>query len=47
LTGESAYYLIQMPLAPARPELARFIAWVRSEAAVTRTAIGEPADPSG
>jgi LysR family glycine cleavage system transcriptional activator len=46
LTGESAYYLIQMPLAPARPELARFIDWVRTEAAVTRAAIGEPTDSS-
>ena len=46
LTGQSAYYLIQMPLAAERPELARFVDWVRTEAAVTRAAIGESAQPS-
>jgi LysR family transcriptional regulator, glycine cleavage system transcriptional activator len=48
LTGHSAYYLIQMPLAQARPELTRFVDWVRAEAALTRGAIGDTApSPAG
>jgi LysR family glycine cleavage system transcriptional activator len=45
LRSESAYYLIAMPLAPARPALTRFVDWVRAEAALTRAAIGE-AEPN-
>jgi LysR family glycine cleavage system transcriptional activator len=41
LPGSYAYYLIQMPLAQARPELARFADWVRAEAARTRRSLGE------
>ena len=41
LAGSCAYYLIQMPLAQPRPELARFVEWVRAEAARTRRSLGE------
>jgi LysR family glycine cleavage system transcriptional activator len=41
IRGSYAYYLIQMPLAQPRPELARFVEWVRAEAGVTRRALGE------
>jgi LysR family glycine cleavage system transcriptional activator len=42
------YYLIEMPLAQQRPELTRFVDWVRAEAARTRRALGEanPAPPA-
>jgi len=42
LPGSYAYYLIRLPLAQPRPELDRFVEWVRAEAGVTRRALGEP-----
>jgi LysR family glycine cleavage system transcriptional activator len=45
LTGSHAYYLIQLPLAQQRPELSRFVEWVRGEAALTRRALGEDTAP--
>lgn len=49
IPGSYAYYLIQMPLAQPRPELGRFVEWVRHEASVTRRALGEdgPAPHAG
>jgi LysR family glycine cleavage system transcriptional activator len=48
LAGSYGYYLIQLPLAQQRPELNRFVEWVRTEASLTRRALGEgdstPAD---
>jgi LysR family glycine cleavage system transcriptional activator len=41
LTGTYVYYLIQMPMAQQRPELFRFVDWVRAEAGRTRLALGE------
>ena len=41
IPGSYAYYLIQLPLAPPRPELGRFVEWVRNEASITRRALGE------
>jgi len=41
IPGSYAYHLIQLPLAPPRPELERFVEWVRAEAGVTRRALGE------
>jgi LysR family glycine cleavage system transcriptional activator len=41
ITGSFGYYLIQLPLAQQRPELARFVDWVRAEASRTRRALGE------
>jgi len=41
IPGSYAYYLIQLPLAQPRPELDRFVEWVRAEAGVTRRALGE------
>jgi len=41
IPGSYAYYMIQMPLAQPRPELVRFVDWVRAEAGVTRRALGE------
>ena len=38
-----AYFLIPLPGARLRPELRAFIAWVRGEAAATRSALGEGA----
>ena len=35
-----AYWLIQLPLAPLRPELRAFVDWVRAEAARTRARAG-------
>jgi len=43
LPGPAVYWLIPLPGARLRPELRAFIAWVRGEAAVTRSALGEPA----
>ena len=37
-----SYWLIPLPGARLRPELRAFITWVRGEAAVTRSALGEP-----
>jgi LysR family transcriptional regulator, glycine cleavage system transcriptional activator len=45
LACSATYYLIQLPLALARPELQHFADWVREEARRTRHALGEP-DPS-
>jgi hypothetical protein len=41
MSGTYVYYLIQLPLAPLRPELRRFVDWVRTEAGRTRRALGE------
>jgi len=41
LTGSFGYYLIELPLAQPRPELSRFVQWVRAEAAATRRALGD------
>ncbi|HEY2977740.1 MAG TPA: LysR family transcriptional regulator [Burkholderiaceae bacterium] len=41
IPGSFGYYLIQLPLAQQRPELARFVDWVRAEAGRTRSALGE------
>ena len=41
IAGTYGYYLIPMPLAQPRPELSRFIDWVRAEAARTRRSLGE------
>jgi LysR family glycine cleavage system transcriptional activator len=41
IAGSHAYYLIQMPMAQPRPELSRFIDWVRDEAARTRRSLRE------
>ena len=41
LPAPSSYWLIPLPGARLRPELRDFIAWVRGEAAITRTAIGD------
>ena len=41
IPGSYAYYLMQLPLAQPRPELDRFVQWVRTEAGVTRRALGE------
>ena len=41
IPGSFAYYLIQLPLAQQRPELVRFVDWVRAEAGRTRRALGE------
>jgi len=46
MTGSYAYYLIQMPLAPLRPELRRFTDWVREESGRTRRALGDPEPPA-
>ncbi|HEU5296801.1 MAG TPA: LysR family transcriptional regulator [Burkholderiaceae bacterium] len=46
IEGTFAYYLIQLPLAPLRAELRRFIDWVHAEAARTRRALGEPERPA-
>src|SRR5262245_49960422 len=46
IAGTFAYYLIQLPLAPPRAELRRFLDWVHAEAARTRHALGEPDQPS-
>jgi len=43
LASATTYYLIELPLAQPRPELQRFLQWVRDEAARTRRALGEPA----
>jgi len=43
LASATTYYLIQLPLAQPRPELQRFVQWVRDEAARTRRALGEAA----
>lgn len=45
LACSATYYLVQLPLAQTRPELQRFMQWVRDEAARTRQALGEPAMP--
>jgi LysR family transcriptional regulator, glycine cleavage system transcriptional activator len=41
VAAPSAYWLIALPGARLRPELRAFIAWVRSEAAATCSALGE------
>ena len=41
VTAPYAYWLIPLPGAHLRPELRAFIAWVRSEAAITRSALGD------
>jgi LysR family glycine cleavage system transcriptional activator len=41
LAGTYGYYLIQLPLAQQRPELSRFVQWVRAEGASTRRALGD------
>lgn len=41
IAGSFGYYLIELPLAQQRPELQRFVQWVRAEAATTRRALGE------
>jgi LysR family glycine cleavage system transcriptional activator len=41
LPGPAAYWLLPLPGARLRPELRAFLAWVRTEAAITRTALGE------
>jgi LysR family glycine cleavage system transcriptional activator len=41
LAASATYYLIQLPLAQPRPDLQRFVEWVRNEAARTRRALGE------
>lgn len=46
----AAYWLLPLPGARLRPELQAFIAWIRDEAALTRTALADPAassDPYG
>jgi LysR family glycine cleavage system transcriptional activator len=43
IAGPAAYWLLPLPGARLRPELRAFIAWVRSEAAITRAALAEPA----
>jgi len=43
LPGPAAYWLIPLPGARLRPELRAFLAWVRGEAEVTRTALGQAA----
>ena len=43
IPGTFGYYLIQLPLAQQRPELTRFVEWVRTEAGLTRRALGEDA----
>jgi LysR family glycine cleavage system transcriptional activator len=49
ITGTYVYHLIEMPLAQPRPELQRFVDWVRREADRTRRALGESsgAQPPG
>jgi len=49
ITGSYVYYMIEMPLAQPRPELHRFVDWVRLEAERTRRALGENsgASPAG
>ncbi len=42
IDGPAAYWLLALPGARLRPELRAFIAWVRGEAAITRTALGLP-----
>jgi len=44
IAGTFGYYLIQLPLAQQRPELVRFVEWVRAEATLTRRALGEEDD---
>ncbi|MFO1219065.1 MAG: LysR family transcriptional regulator [Burkholderiaceae bacterium] len=41
LGSESTYYLIEMPLATQRAEMAQCADWIRHEAARTRAALGE------
>jgi LysR family glycine cleavage system transcriptional activator len=41
MPGAGSYYLIEMPDAPARAELRDCVAWIRTEAARTRVALGE------
>ena len=41
IPGAAVYWLMLLPQARMRPELAAFADWVRAEAALTRTAIGE------
>ena len=43
LACPTTYYLIQLPLAQPRPELQRFVQWVRDEATRTRQALGDSA----
>lgn len=43
LASEPAYFLIEMPLAIRRAELNECADWIRTEAARTRAALGEPA----
>jgi LysR family transcriptional regulator, glycine cleavage system transcriptional activator len=42
----AAYWMVPMLNAVLRPELARFLAWVREQAAATRKAIGEADAPA-
>lgn len=41
MRGQAGYWLLPLPDARLTPELQAFIAWVRSEAAATRRAIGD------
>ena len=41
IASTACYYLVEMPLAPRRPELVDCTAWIRAEAARTRAALGE------
>lgn len=48
LDSDACYYLIEMPLAPRRAELADCADWIRAAAARTRLALGEaPQAPGG
>ena len=41
VAAPSSYWMIPLPCARLRPELRAFIAWVRGEAAATRSALGD------
>jgi LysR family glycine cleavage system transcriptional activator len=41
LPGPAAYWLVPLPGARLRPDLRAFLAWIRGEAAITRTALSE------
>ena len=41
VAAPSSYWMIPLPGARLRPELRAFIAWVRGEAAATRSALGD------
>jgi hypothetical protein len=45
MPAPNAYWLLPMPDTRLTPELRAFLAWVRGEAAITRTAMGDTPAP--